>query len=449
MDNSDPAWQYEYVPGPAYGAAKPAATGYSPPQAQPSQPQGPHHHQYRSSYHKPQQAQQAQQRPLPQQQPRPQVRSSPPPKRKVECYSTLGVDRNASSDEIKRAFRRAAMKHHPDKGGDEALFKDVCAAYEVLSDPQKRRLYDQYGDVDVAGRTAELPKSPRKFLWIDVALDALYAGAQTDVSFSRVRMCSDCEARGVKQGESVGTRCEDCNGIGVCVYVIRDGYNTQKQRGPCETCSGTGKIFTVKDLCEKCNGHGTIEETSELRVVIKPGMRNDDYILFRGEGDHLVGTNAGDVVVFVRECQHPRFFRVGDDLYLDQPISLVDALCGCKLSFRHMDGKAIVYTTPPGVTLRSGDVKCVFGHGMPILESEGQRSGDLYLRLILQIPATLTEDQVKGIEEALCPGGRSVPSDAAVVEMADWDESAARHGGGASPPQFDAAWRRQQQQQHE
>jgi molecular chaperone DnaJ len=354
---------------------------------------------------------------------------------KRDYYETLGVPKNASEDEIKKAYRKLAMKHHPDRNhGDskdaETKFKEVKEAYEMLSDPQKRAAYDQYGHAGVDPNMRGGP-GPEGFGGFAEAFGDIFGdvfGARTgrgggrqvfrgsDLSYAmevtleeaadgkeaQIRIpswddCGSCKGTGAKPGTKPIT-CTTCHGNGV--VQMRQGFFSVQQT--CPTCHGTGKI--IPEPCTTCHGQGKIKNHKTLEVKIPAGI--DDGMRIRSTGNGEPGTNGGppgDLYIEIRLKKHELFERDGDDLHCVVPVSITTAALGGEISVPTLKGAAAI-DIPDGT--QSGKQFRLRGKGI-----KGVRStypGDLYCHVRVETPVKLTEHQrklLKELDDSLKKGG--------------------------------------------
>mmetsp|Transcript_55348 Transcript_55348/g.120617 ORF Transcript_55348/g.120617 Transcript_55348/m.120617 type:complete len:348 (+) Transcript_55348:133-1176(+) len=261
-------------------------------------------------------------------------------------YEVLGVDTDASESDIKKAFRKLAVRHHPDKGGDPDEFKDMMRAYEVLSDGKKRKLYDEYGeDFEEAPSMDPFdlfrPRPPAKgedvVHRMNVSLENLYRGKTSKMRITRNVVCDGCHGSGSNVG-GASTECRGCNGRGVVTSLrqIGPGMVTQTQ-AVCNDCNGEGTTIADKDKCTMCLGKKVVSEAKVLSVVVEPGMRHGQRIVFHGEADARPGLPPGNVVFVLQQTEHEHFQRKGNDLVCKQRVSLVEALCGAYLIVPTLD----------------------------------------------------------------------------------------------------------------
>eukprot|EP01054_Gregarina_sp_Poly1_P010725 Gregarina_sp_Poly_1__10724@NODE_814_length_6190_cov_237_531439_g591_i0_p2_GENE_NODE_814_length_6190_cov_237_531439_g591_i0NODE_814_length_6190_cov_237_531439_g591_i0_p2_ORF_typecomplete_len417_score71_01DnaJ_C/PF01556_18/1_3e52DnaJ/PF00226_31/1_1e22DnaJ_CXXCXGXG/PF00684_19/2_3e13AntiTRAP/PF15777_5/33AntiTRAP/PF15777_5/20AntiTRAP/PF15777_5/3_6AntiTRAP/PF15777_5/0_0055HypA/PF01155_19/0_63HypA/PF01155_19/4_1FYVE_2/PF02318_16/23FYVE_2/PF02318_16/11_NODE_814_length_6190_cov_237_531439_g591_i046805930 len=316
-------------------------------------------------------------------------------------YNSLGVAKDASTDEIKKAFKKLAIKHHPDKGGDPEKFKEVCKAYEVLSDPDKRRNYDEYGEEGIDGQTHDAgdifdlffgkqrrgPRGPQKGdnmnHQVEWSLEQFYNGASRKMAVTRNRVCRDCEGRGGP--EEALTTCGECNGQGIKMVVRRMGPIITQSQSPCSACGATGKFMPSDKKCSSCQGKGVVKDKKVLEIVLEKGAPDNFPIVFSEEADERPGEVAGDVVFVNKMKKHPVFVRRGDDLIMEKKVTLYEALTGVKFYIKHLDHRDIYLETAGNRTVEPNAVFCVEREGMPKHGSPFVR-GNLYVKFSVVFP---------------------------------------------------------------
>lgn len=288
------------------------------------------------------------------------------PRRPTELYETLGVKPDATQDEIKRAYRKLAMKHHPDKGGTETMFKTITTAYETLSNGDSRKKYDS-PEPDInemfasmfSRRPAPPPTSTKiKPVVVEVflSMEDIFNGCTQTVSFPVTRTCRTCVGAG---GSNVRT-CENCKGKGVNVVLKQIGRGMLQQfHMPCTSCQGKGQIIGA--LCIICTGAGRHQTRTTTEIKIKPNTLHGDKISLGNMG-HEVDGAFGPVVGIVQIRKHALFTNVGSVLYLTQTLTLVQALFGTTLYVVHINGTTIKIQSPPG--LQPGATQLMKGLGM-------------------------------------------------------------------------------------
>lgn len=337
-------------------------------------------------------------------------------------YKLLGVERSASSEEIRKAFRKLAIKHHPDKGGDPEMFKEICKAYEVLSDAEKRQTYDQFGEKGLDGQggghsdpsdifemffgggASRRPRGPVKGddvqSELNFTLEQFYNGATRKMAINRTKICDGCEGKGGP--ESAFKKCPECNGQGIRLITRRMGPMISQSQAPCGHCRASGKYIAPDDACSKCEGRCTLKERKILEVNLPRGSPEGHRIVCRGEADEKPGELAGDVIFICTQAPHSLFTRKGSDLFIKKTITLKEALTGTHFSIDHLDGETKVIRTAADEIVTPGLVLCLEGAGMPQSLSRFDL-GNLYVQFDIQFPKHLTAEQRAGLN-GLLPG---------------------------------------------
>jgi molecular chaperone DnaJ len=333
---------------------------------------------------------------------------------KRDYYDVLGVGKEADAEEIKKAYRKLALQHHPDRNPGnhdaEEKFKEAAEAYEVLHDEEKRRRYDRYGhaglngmggaphfnDVrsvfdlfgdifgDFFGQQGGRASGRGRDLQLNVEIDLMeaYRGVRKSVPISREENCTECGASGSKRG-SRPTVCRRCQGHGV--VLVNQGFFRLQQT--CTGCGGRGAIIT--DPCPTCHGEGRVEGRRTIEIEIPPGADNGTRIRFNGEGEAgAPGGPRGDLYCLIRVREHAFFQREGQHLVCQVPITFSQSALGGPIEVPTLDGK-ISHTLKPGI--QSGEVVRINGKGMPSLR--GGRKGDLHVQVLVETPRNLTKRQ--------------------------------------------------------
>jgi len=339
-----------------------------------------------------------------------------------DYYKLLGLQRDASQSEIKRAFRRISMKEHPDKGGDPEKYAKISHAYDVLSDEEKRRNYDQFGDengpqgggggfdpfgdffgggfggfrFNTGGGSQRREQMPNVRIPVEATLEDLYNGRKFSVTQSRQHLCHHCRGTGADDPNDI-KQCTACGGTGMRVRTIQRGPGfVQHIQSQCDVCGGKGKV--VSSTCHHCHG-SKVEPVEELlNVWIEKGMADGSVITFPQHSDERPEWNPGDVEMYIKTLPHARFTRKGNDLSVVQHVSLLQALTGFEIDVEHLD-KHMVHVartevTPPNFVLK------VPGEGMPI-HSTPSIHGDLYIEFIVDFPKSITKEQSNAFKELL------------------------------------------------
>lgn len=347
----------------------------------------------------------------------------------TKFYDLLGVSPSASDTELKKAYRKAALKYHPDKNpSPEAAekFKELSSAYEVLSDDQKRDIYDQYGEEGLSGAGGpggmgaddifsqffgggfggmggQAPRGPQRGKdikhSISCTLEELYKGRTAKLALNKTILCKTCEGRGGKEGKI--KKCTTCNGSGFKFVTRQMGPMIQRFQTTCDVCQGSGDICDPKDRCQDCKGKKTQSERKILQVNIDPGMKDGQRIVFAGEGDQEPGIVPGDVVFVVDEKPHEKFTRKANDLYYEAEIDLLTSLAGGEVAFKHVSGDYIKFTIFPGEVISPDSVKVIENQGMPIYRQGGR--GNLFIKFTVKFPTKgfASEEKLKLLEDVL------------------------------------------------
>ncbi|WP_372874868.1 molecular chaperone DnaJ [Pseudomonas sp.] len=346
---------------------------------------------------------------------------------KRDYYEVLGVERGASEAELKKAYRRLAMKHHPDRNPDdkasEDMFKDANEAYEVLSDAGKRAAYDQYGHAGVdpsmggaggagfgganfsdifgdvfsdffggaggrGGQRGGVQRGSDLRYTLELDLEEAVRGTTVSIRVPTLVNCKVCEGSGAKKGTAPVT-CTTCGGIGQ--VRMQQGFFSVQQT--CPRCHGSGKMIT--DPCGSCHGHGRVEEHKTLSVKVPPGVDTGDRIRLSGEGEAgAMGGPAGDLYVVVNVREHSIFQRDGKHLYCEVPISFADAALGGELEVPTLDGR-VKLKIPEGT--QTGKLFRLRGKGVAPVRGGG--AGDLMCRVAVETPVSLDRRQRELLEE--------------------------------------------------
>ncbi|KAL2435255.1 Mitochondrial protein import protein mas5 [Exophiala dermatitidis] len=376
----------------------------------------------------------------------------------TKLYEILGVDPSASEAQLKSAYKKGALKHHPDKNAHnpEAAekFKELSKAYEVLSDPQKRAIYDQYGEEGLeqggmgGGMAAEDlfaqffgggggfggmfgggmrdtgPKKARTIHHVHkVSLEDIYRGKVSKLALQKSVICPACEGRGGKEG-AVKT-CTGCNGAGMKTMMRQMGPMIQRFQTICPDCQGEGEILRERDRCKRCMGKKTIVERKVLHVHVDRGVKSGHKVEFRGEGDQMPGVLPGDVVFEIEQKPHPRFQRRDDDLFYHAEIDLLTALAGGQIFIEHLDDRWITVNIPAGDPITPGMVKVIKGQGMPTYRHHD--FGDLYVQFDVKFPDKTELQNIHLLESVLPPRmQQKLPPPDSMVEDFEMNEVDAR-----------------------
>ncbi len=350
---------------------------------------------------------------------------------KRDYYEVLGLEKSASEDEIKKAYRKLAKKYHPDMNpGDseaEKNFKEVNEAYDVLSDSDKKAKYDQYGHAafdpasggfggggfgfdgfDISdifsnifgggfgGGSQRRPNGPIRGenirLRLTLSFEEAVFGCKKDIQYQRIQKCPDCNGSGAAPGTSAKT-CPDCQGRGQVRVQQRTPFGMMQTTRDCDKCSGTGKI--IETPCKNCKGQGFVKATKKLTVTVPAGIDDGQGIVLRGEGcDGTNGGATGDLQITFSVRPHAFFERDGYDIYCDIPVNFVDLALGAEIDVPTIDGKEKL-TIPDGT--QTGAQFTLRGKGVQVVNSS--RRGNMYVTVIAETPKSLNKKQKELLEK--------------------------------------------------
>lgn len=347
-----------------------------------------------------------------------------------DLYAILGLAKDASPDDIKKAYRKQSKEWHPDKHkGDktaEDRFKEVNEAYEVLSNPEKKRMYDQFGSTGgqgggagpgaggfdfsgfggsgdmgdifesffsgMRGQSVDPAQGTDREIEITISLKDAFAGARYPLRMQLLVACERCDGKGAEPGTDIST-CDTCGGTGQTVRTVNSFFGRIQQRGICPTCSGSGKV--PKSPCKECKGEGRIAKNVDVTVDVPAGIDEGQILRIRGQGDAgMRGKPAGDLFVRVHVAPDSRFEREGADIRSSIDVPVIDAILGGTVEVETVQGSATVQV-PEG--MQPGQVFRLRGKGLPVLGSS--RLGDHYVVLNVEIPKKLSRAERKIMEE--------------------------------------------------
>ena len=356
---------------------------------------------------------------------------------KEDYYTTLGVSKDASADEIKKAYRKAAVKHHPDKeGGDEVKFKAASEAYDVLKDSQKRQRYDQFGHAGVGGSSGggaggnpfegfgggfggqnvnfdfgdgglgdifgqffggqqQSSRGPQRGRDVETTIQLSFEeavfGVERELKLGMDDECSHCKGTTVEPGSSMKT-CPTCKGAGQQTRVMNTMFGAIQQAVVCETCEGKGQV--PDKVCTVCNGSGTQRDEQKVKLKVPAGVDDGATIRLKERGEALANAPKGDLYVNIRVKAHKKFMREGDIILSEEHVSMVDAALGTEIDVETVDGK--VRMKVPAGTQSGTDFK-LSNHGVPHLRSE--KRGSHIVQIVVDTPTKLNKKQKDLLEQ--------------------------------------------------
>jgi len=354
-------------------------------------------------------------------------------------YDILGVDKKASKDEIKKAFRTIAHKYHPDKkGGDAEKFKEASEAYSVLSDDQKRAQYDMYGQTFAGGnaggfqgnwedvmrqagfdfsgfgnansgfstegfdlgdifgeffggnRRSRSKRGRDISIDIELSFEEAIFGVERNILLNKVSVCGACGGSGAKKGTEMAT-CGICNGKGKIREMKKSIFGSIEMTRTCENCNGSGKI--PKEKCAICDGLGILKKEEEIKIKIPAGIDNGEMIRLSGAGEAAKGGTPGDLYIKTHVKKHKLFRKEGNDLIMNLDVKLSDALLGAKVDIQTLDGVSTL-NIPEGAN--TGDILQIKGKGVP---TSGRGRGDILVHIRVAIPKKLSKSAKEAIQK--------------------------------------------------
>lgn len=359
-------------------------------------------------------------------------------------YDILGVDKKASKDDIKKAFRTLAHKYHPDKkGGDAEKFKEINEAYTVLSDDQKRSQYDMYGQTfaganggsgfngsagagwedfarqsgfdfsgfannsggfsaegfdlgDIFGeffggsRKSRTKRGRDISIDIELSFEEAVFGVERDILLNKISVCEACNGTGGKKGTEMIT-CQTCNGKGKIREMKRSIFGSIEMTRTCEGCAGSGKV--PKEKCNICDGLGILKKEEEIKIKIPAGIDNGEMIRLSGTGEAVKGGTPGDLYIKTHVKKHKTFHKEGNDLIMNLDVKLSDALLGAEIDIQTLDGLSKL-KIPEGVN--TGDILQIKGKGVP---EQGKSRGDILVHIKVAMPKKLSKSAKDAIQK--------------------------------------------------
>lgn len=325
-----------------------------------------------------------------------------------KLYEILEVDPKATEQQIRSSYKKLVLKHHPDKGGDPDKIKEINLAYEILSNSEKRELYDRYGLEGVRnggggggggfedlfdilggggrkknrGGQREKPKMKPTGKEISVKLEDIFTGKMLEINHKKTVLCEECSGTG---GTGV-KQCKDCDGQGAVIKTVQIGPGMyQRAQMACPKCQGKGEIVDPANVCKTCKSKKTAQVDKKVQISIEPGTPDEHIVKMLGEGDEHPDAQTGDLMVKINVAKHPIYERKGADLLLQKQITLKEALLGFTFNIPFLDGKKITISSLPGEVTTHGDVKTVKGKGLPFYK-DIMNHGNLIVAFKVQFP---------------------------------------------------------------
>merc|ERR1719384_411159 len=363
----------------------------------------------------------------------------------TKYYEILGLDKSATAQQIKKKYRKLARQLHPDKHPEDpekyqAKFVELQKAYEVLGDPEKKKLYDRYGEAGLkggggmggsdifdmffgghrhggGGRSQRRKKAPAIREFLDVTLEDLYIGSSKLVQYEKMTVCVDCNGKG---GKKV-IECQECNGNGVQIVMKRMGYMTVQTQRECPYCKGEGTSIPESAKCRKCKGKGLKKINKKYEFHIPRGSKHAEKVVVSGHGHEIPDAANGDLVIVLRCVKHDLYRRIGADLAMTKKITLKEALCGFDILIPHLSGNKLRLKSEPNEIVQHSQLKAVFSKGMP-QKGSGNTYGHLYVKFEIVFPDELDDETRSKIAQLLPMGADEIDPDEVEEEKEPMDE---------------------------
>jgi len=354
----------------------------------------------------------------------------------TEFYERLGVPPDADEQAIKKAYRKLAIKLHPDRNKEEGAaeqFKAVSEAYEVLSDSEKRATYDKFGKEGLERGAGGMGGDPfdlfERFFGggmfgggrgergspggkrrgedvvhhLQVTLEDLYNGKSKKIALTKDVICVGCKGSGAKKDAAGPKKCDSCDGRGIKLVVKQIGPGMiQQMQTYCPACKGKGEVIKESDKCQECKGAKVTKEKKPLEIHVEKGMAHGQKIVFRGESDQAPNTEPGDVVFVIAQKKHDVFERKGNDLFMEKTIELSEALTGFEFFITHLDERQLQVKNDSSDVIKPQDLRSITGEGMPLKGSPFNK-GNLYILFYIKfpLPGTIKPAQAADLENIL------------------------------------------------
>lgn len=340
--------------------------------------------------------------------------------KETELYDRLQVSPQASSEDIKKAYRKLAIKYHPDKNPDDPKcieqFKAISEAYEILSNPEKRQQYDQFGKNGLNNTGMDPNDIFERFnsmfnnnnnnvepivIQCPITLKDAYLGVTKNIKYQRHIICPQCSGSGFRPDSNPET-CDSCHGKGSQINIVRQGPFVQQFVSMCPKCNGVGKIVSEYDKCNQCGGKKTIINEQEVQIDVPIGSHHGQKIVFEGYGHQIKDHPDGHLVIVMVENPCPPFKRHHNDLTIDITISLIEALSGFEVKIEHLDHRILIIKSNQGEIITPNDKRIIKNEGMPIL-GKHHKHGNLYVTFNIEFPPNnfFNEKQINRLTKLL------------------------------------------------
>jgi len=345
---------------------------------------------------------------------------------KKDYYDILGVNKDASEDEIKKAYRKLAMRYHPDRNPNnknaEEKFKEAAEAYEILSDPEKKHRYDQFGEAGINGSgfsdiddifshfsdifddffgfggrrsgsyyQSYVKKGSNLRIRIKLSLEEILTGIEKKITIQKKVICHKCNGTGAKSKDSI-TTCPTCHGTGQVTHITSTLFGRIQSTNVCSSCNGKGKI--ISERCPVCNGTGIEDAKETITINIPAGALQDMQLTLTGQGNHVPDGIPGDLIVMIDEEEHPLFKRDGLNIFYEHYISYPEAVMGTEIDIPILNGKATI-KIPPGT--QPGKLFRLKNKGLPDINSS--KKGDFIVSINIHVPDNVTKEEKNLLEE--------------------------------------------------
>ena len=323
-------------------------------------------------------------------------------------YEILGIDKNATPENIRKHCKKKLIRYHMGKGSDPKIYAELQKAYEVLSDPNKKKIYDKYGEEGLnnpeivkeldpfnffENTSFKSKKCYEKFVKFSITLEDSYNGGRKEVEYDRKIICPECKGNGSSIPNGF-TTCSKCNGSGIKILKM----NRTILQNTCDECNGEGKV--IKEKCKECQGKKVQNIKRKIEIDLERGVHDKHRYKIPGKGDEFPGKETGDLIIEIFLQKHKDFIRKGADLFYECKLSLLEAINGGKFVLNHLNGRRILIQSKSDEIIQPGTLKTIKNLGMPFFKSS-DKYGNLIIEFKIVLPDKLTEEQKKKMNEIL------------------------------------------------